>query len=163
MNWNKILTRLTRSVYDKNHRNRNCIAYEDPVPNFLFDFLHLGPIHIYTSRASTNQKAHPTHISGYERQASTDGLSSICPSVYLRLHFYIFNEPSPKYVDRVDVLISGPFADVCLRPSRPDERDGKVRNSLKFWIEKSKSRSIRYEQHNPVVYTIHQWSIQKLW
>ena len=49
VNWNKILTRLTRSVYDKNHRNRKCIAYEDPVPNHLFDFLHLGAIHIYTS------------------------------------------------------------------------------------------------------------------
>ena len=45
MNWNKILTRLTRSVYDRNHRERKCIAYEDPVPNFLFDFLHLGSIH----------------------------------------------------------------------------------------------------------------------
>ena len=68
MNWNKILTRLTRSVFDKNHRERKCIAYEDPVPNFLFDFLHLGSIH--------NFHYDSTHQSRYRNATWTPGGST---------------------------------------------------------------------------------------
>ena len=48
-------------------------------------------------------------------QASTDELSSICPPVHLRPHFYIFNGPSSESVHEMDGLSS---STVHLRPSR---------------------------------------------
>ena len=37
-------------------------------------------------------------------QASTDGLSSICPPIHLRPHFYIFNGPASESVQDMDGL-----------------------------------------------------------
>ena len=48
-------------------------------------------------------------------QASTDGLSSICPPVHLRPHFKISNGPSSESVHEVD---SPSSSAVHLRPSR---------------------------------------------
>ena len=48
-------------------------------------------------------------------QASTDGLSSICPPIHLRPHFYISNGPSSENVHEIDGLSS---STVHLRPSR---------------------------------------------
>ena len=46
-------------------------------------------------------------------QASTDGLSSMCPPIHLRPHFYISYGPSSEYVHEIDGLSS---STVHLRP-----------------------------------------------
>ena len=110
---------MNKQKWPRTHLNRNNLFYSVDCKLSISKLKNILGSHLKVDLQINEKMPQKSHWSKMAwknglNQASTDGLSSICPPVHLRSHFYISYDPSSESVREVDGLSSSA---VSSRPS----------------------------------------------